>query len=122
VRRGQPYSVGDLKRHDLVGYDKSPLIRNELKRLGLSEEDVRFPVRCDNQTAYWELVCAGCGIGFTQLDTGRRDPRVSHIEVPFDLPKLPMWLTAHETVRRIPRVATIWEHLAEALSSRFRGY
>ncbi len=121
-RRGQPGGLEDFKRHDLVGYDRSPLIRQELEKLGLSEEDLNFPVRCDNQTAYWELVCAGCGIGFTQVETGRREPRVTELPLPVDLPSLPIWLTAHETVRRIPRVARVWDHLAPSLAADFARY
>lgn len=123
ARRGRPGALGDFKRHDMVGFDRSPLIRAELIRLGLEEKDLRFPVRCDNQTAYWELVCAGCGIGFTQVETGRRDPRVTELEMPFiELPTLPLWLTAEESVRHLPRVAVVWDHLAWTLGRHFARY
>lgn len=120
--RGRPSSTEDLMHHDLIGYDRAPLIRNELARMGISEDALHFPVRCDNQTAYWQLVRAGCGIGFSQLDTGHRDPDVEHVPLGFDLPKLPLWLTAHETVRRIPRVDKVWTLLAQALTARFAPY
>lgn len=118
-RRGRPTTMDALRAHDLVGFDLAPQIRTELARLGMSEDSLRFPVRCDNQTAYWELVRAGCGIGFSQIDTARRDPLVEQVPLSLDLPALPMWLTAHQTVRRIPRVATVWDHLAQTLSARF---
>lgn len=120
--RGRPSSTADLRHHDLIGYDQAPLIRNELARLGILESDLHFPVRCDNQTAYWQLVRAGCGIGFSQVDTGRRDPAVEQVPLGFDLPNLPLWLTAHEAVRRIPRVDMIWTLLAQALGARFAPY
>lgn len=116
---GRPRTAQDLRDHALVGYDQSPLIRNELRRLGVAEAELRFPVRCDNQTAYWELVRAGCGIGFTQVITGRRDPMLEEIPLDFALPHLPLWITAYEPVRHIPRVATIWTALTEALLAQF---
>ena len=121
-RRGRPRAIADLMSHDLVGYDQSPLIRDEMRRLGLDFYAARFAVRCDNQTAYWELVRAGCGIGFTQVETGRSDPNLEQLSLGLDLTPLPIWLTAHETVRRIPRVAQIWDLLAHALTARFGRY
>ncbi|MEM9476490.1 MAG: LysR family transcriptional regulator [Pseudomonadota bacterium] len=117
ARHPLPKMTDDLLAHDLVGYDRSPLIIDAMRNLGIHVTPDDFAVRCDNQSAYWELVRAGAGIGFTQAHVGRADPLTIEIHpIDMELPTLPLWLTAHETVRHIPRVDRIWMLLANALS------
>ncbi|MEL6621234.1 MAG: LysR family transcriptional regulator, partial [Pseudomonadota bacterium] len=75
-----------------------------------------FGVRCDDQAAFWRLVCAGCGVGAMQARIGDAEPLVERLDVDVDLPPLPVWLAAQEDVRRVPRVARVWEALVEGLS------
>jgi len=119
-RRGTPRSMGDFEDHDIVGYDQVTLIRDAMAQLGVTAEIEDFPVRTDDQTAYWELVRAGAGIGFTQSHVGRADPLVEELNLEFELPALPLWLTAHEAVRKTPRVARVWELLDQGLSQNLR--
>ena len=108
--------------HDLVGYDHNMLIVNAMRAMGFNIKPDDFSVRCDNQTAYWELVRAGAGIGFTQAHLGRADPSVLEIRPQgIEMPSLPIWLTAHETVRRVPRVDRIWVLLADELTKFLIG-
>jgi DNA-binding transcriptional LysR family regulator len=116
-RRGYPRHMADLFEHDLVGYDTATLILDEMARLGIPATAEDFPVRTDNQTAYWELVRAGAGIGFTQLHVGRADPDVVELAIGLDVPALPVWLTAQETVRKTPRVARVWELIEHGLKT-----
>jgi len=116
-RHALPKTNDDLLDHDLVGYDQSPLIIDAMREIGINIAANDFAVRCDNQSAYWELVRAGAGIGFTQAHVGRADPNMVEIHpVDMEMPTLPIWLTANENVRHIPRVDRIWTLLAEALS------
>ncbi|MEP4198445.1 MAG: LysR family transcriptional regulator [Aliishimia sp.] len=114
-RKGQPVCKEDFADHDVVGYDQSTVILDEMAKMGLPARAEEFAVRCDNQTAYWELVRAGCGIGFSQLKTGLADPAVVHLDIGVEIPSLPIWLTAHEAVRRTPRVDRVWGILAQGL-------
>ncbi len=115
-RAGRPACPEDLLRHDLVGYDRSRLVIDGMAAAGLPVTADDFATRCDNQTAYWELIRAGCGIGFGQRNVGQADPLVEEIRFPeMQPPTLPVWLTAHETVRRIPRVDRVWTLLAGGL-------
>ncbi len=114
-RKGRPLHAEDLSEHDLVGYDTSTLMLRAVSDLGYSLTEDDFAVRTDNQTAYWELVRAGCGVGFTQAHLGRSDPLVEELHLNIDIPKLPVWLATHEMVRHIPRVARIWELLSDAI-------
>lgn len=119
-RQGSPESASDLKSHDIIGYDQSPLIIDGMAAMGMPYTMDDFPLRTDNQTAYWELVRSGGGIGFTQAHVGRADPFVEELDLGIEIPSLPIWLTAHETVRRIPRVDRIWTLLSEELETWLR--
>ena len=122
ARRGRPTRIADLFEHDVVGYDRSPLIRDAIAALGIAPESVRFVAASDNHATYWELVRAGCGIGFTQAHVGRADPQVEALEIAdLAIPALPVWLAAQERVRHIPRVARVWTHLAQRLSAVVRA-
>ncbi|MEL7167003.1 MAG: LysR family transcriptional regulator [Pseudomonadota bacterium] len=117
ARHPLPHKTDELLAHDLVGYDRSSLIVDTMRALGIDVTPDDFAVRCDNQSAYWELVRAGAGIGFTQAHVGRADPGMVEIHpVDMELPTLPIWLTAHETVRHIPRVDRVWTLLVAALN------
>ncbi len=120
ARRGKPTSAEELWTHDLVGYDASRLILDQMAAMGWSAEAEDFAVRCDNHPAYWELICAGCGVGFTQLRVGRADPRVQELTLGIDIPSLPVWLTASPSVRKTPRVDRVWQHLRDHLSAAFQ--
>ncbi|MDU8929574.1 LysR family transcriptional regulator [Alisedimentitalea sp. MJ-SS2] len=113
--RGLPDGTGDLAGHDIVGYDRSELIVRGMRQAGVDVSREDFPVRCDDQTVYWELVRAGCGIGFGQSMVARADPEMLEIDLGFPIPSLPVWLAAHEGLRHTPRVRKVWDMLAEAL-------
>lgn len=115
ARKGRPLSAEDLPLHDIIGYDANDDILREMRAMGIPATRAWFAVRCDNQTAYWELVRAGCGIGFCQAKIARQTPGIEEIPMPIDLPQLPVWLTAHESLRHTPRISRVWSLLEAAL-------
>jgi len=117
ARRGLPQDPDDLIHHDLVGYDRDERILQGFRKAGLPFSRSDFGTRCDDQIIHWELVRAGCGIGFSQVPVGAADPTVVRVLPDMPLPALPVWLTAHETLRHTPRVAWVWDQLAAGLAS-----
>jgi DNA-binding transcriptional LysR family regulator len=117
ARRGLPARREDLLQHELVGFDKSSRMLDAFAAAGQRVERDWFKTRTDDPTAYWELVRAGCGIGFAQRSIGLRDPELVELPLRLELPRLPVWLTMHETLRHAPRVRRVWELLAEGLKS-----
>ena len=107
--------MDQLGDHDFVGYDRNSDIVDGFRAAGVLIGREFFKARCDDNIVYWELVRAGCGIGFAQALVGRADPLV--VELPFGqmVPKLEMWLTAHEAMRQTPRIRRVWDMLAEGL-------
>lgn len=117
-RCGTPENIEGLLQHDLIGYDCNDLILRHMRSLGWPATREMFAVRCDSQTAYLELIRAGCGIGFTQANLMVDSPDMVELELGLELPRLPLWLAAPQVMRSTPRIKRIWDLLAEGLSPR----
>ena len=87
-----------------------------LQALGITRTRNDFPLRCDDQVVYWNLVRAGCGIGGMQCLVGDADPLVERVAPFVALPALPVWLTAAEALRQTPRIRRVFDYLVEAFT------
>lgn len=116
-RVGRPETVEDALKLDWVGYDRSDLMLRGMRELGWSVDRSFFATRTDDQAGNWQLIRAGCGIGIVQIATGQSAPEVERLFPDMPLPSLPVWLTAHEAMRRTPRIARVWDALADGLKS-----
>lgn len=114
-RAGRPQRIEDLAGHDLVGFDRNPLILETMRAMGLPAAREDFAVRCDNQATYMALIRAGCGVGFVQVPVGRAEPLVEELPMALGIPPLPVWITAHEKMRRTPRIQRAWDLLVREL-------
>lgn len=115
-RVGAPETTDDFFAYDFIGYDRNEVIIEGMRHYGKSVSREDFPVRCDNHTVCWELVRAGLGIGFVQTSVAENDPSVVRLFPDFPLPALPIWLTAHPAVRRLPRISVVWDALVEGMA------
>ena len=116
-RRGTPTSPQELMEHDWVGYDKSELIIKGMRDAGWDVDRHFFRTRCDDQSAYWRLLEAGCGLGVGQIFIATKFPRVVRILPKFVVPSIPIWLTAPEALRQSPRIRRVYDLLAEGLAA-----
>jgi len=114
---GRPTTLNALLALDWVGFDRNEMIIRGMVEAGWQVTRDFFKLRSDDQAAYWQMVRAGGGVGIMQAAIGERDPLVERLLPELPLPQLPVWLTAHETVRRIPRVARVWGALVAGLSA-----
>jgi len=115
ARRGTPQSIADFGVHEMVGLDQNPLIIDAMKALGISCTRDDFPVRCDDQATYWELAKAGCGLGATQLQIGRRAEGMVQVLPDLPLENLAVWLVAAKALRQTPRIRRVYDLLAKAI-------
>lgn len=118
ARFGQPQNLEDLKHMPFVGFDRDDQILRAMRGFGFDVSRDFFGVRCDDQPVFWQLVCAGCGVGAMQAVIGDAEPRVQRLNVQPDLPALPVWLAAHEALHKTPRVKRVWDFLAERFGRR----
>ncbi|RLJ97952.1 LysR family transcriptional regulator [Ruegeria conchae] len=115
---GRPNTPTELMQHDLVGFDTNEDIIIAMRNKGWPASRDSFATRCDNQTAYWELIRAGCGVGFSQLSIVLADPEVEVLDIDVEIPVLPVWLAAPQAMRQTPRIRRVWDLLAEGLKAR----
>ncbi|MBY4894200.1 LysR family transcriptional regulator [Rhodobacteraceae bacterium N5(2021)] len=116
ARHGLLRDMDDLHAHQMVGYDRSDLILRGMRAMGMEVTRDWFTVCTDDQVAYWKFVAAGCGIGIGQTVVAERTPGVRRILSDLTIPPLPVWLTAHPSLRHQPRVAAVWTALDQAIS------
>ncbi|MBE1297327.1 MAG: LysR family transcriptional regulator [Rhodobacteraceae bacterium] len=115
AQRGRPKTIAELWEHDLIGYDADDLILKTMAAMGFQADRHSFAVRCDNQSAYWQLLRAGCGIGFSQRGPALLDPEIEELDLDLALPPLHVWLAAHGIMRHTPRIRAVWDLLAQGL-------
>ncbi len=113
---GRPTDREDLVEHDFVGYDTNDRIIRGFREAGWDVDRDFFRTRCDAQAAYWELVRAGCGLGFGAMALAETDPIVEKVDLGIPIPSLPVWLTAHAALRDTPRIRRVWDMLADDLA------
>ncbi len=115
-RRGRPDTIDDmLNGHDLIGYDADEQILRGMRQMGLEAKRDWFRIRCDNNVVYWELLRAGCGLGFSQTYVAMDDPLVEQVLPDLPIPPLPVWLVTHQAMRQTPRIRRVWDMLADGL-------
>lgn len=117
ARRGAPDGIKDFIHHDVIGYDRSPLIIDGMRAAGLDVTPAFFAFRCDDQVVCWQMVVAGCGIGFGQFGLGDAEPRVQRVSGDDPVATLPVWLTAHPELRTNARVRRVYDWLAQSLAA-----
>lgn len=116
-RKGRPTTPKELFSHDLVGFDANQEIIKAMREKGWPASRDSFATRCDLQSAYWELIRAGCGIGFSQVQMAEADPDVEILPLDVEIPVLPVWLAAPQAMRQTPRIRRVWDLLAEGLKA-----
>lgn len=115
ARHGHPTNADELLALDFVGFDRNDQILRVMAGFGIDRRRDDFPMRCDDQLVYWNLVRAGLGVGGMQCAIGDADPLVERVAPFLQLPALPLWLTAPEALRRMPRVRRVWDHLVSSI-------
>lgn len=114
-RHGRPQTVEGLLALDFVGFDRSDLILRMMAGLGVARRRTDFPVRCDDQVVFLNLVRAGLGVGGVLRLVGDPDPALERIAPFLPLPTLPLWIAAPQALRAQPRVARVFDHLRNSL-------
>lgn len=120
ARVGVPQTLGEVLAAGLIGYDRSEEIVQGIRAMGTEVARGSFPLRCDDNLAYHALLTGGCGFGFAQVSIAEGDPRLVRVLPDLAMPRLPVWLTCPEQVRRVPRVRRVWAALEAGLAPLVR--
>jgi len=116
-RAGRPAALHALLQHDLVGFDSNEQMILAMRERGWPVNRDSFATRCDLQSVYWELIRAGCGIGFAQTWVAEKDPEVEILDFDVEIPTLPVWLAAPQAMRQTPRIRRVWDLLADEIKA-----
>ncbi len=108
-------TVGDMLACGVIGFDRSDAIVKAFAAQGNPVMREDFPVRCDDQMVYWNLLVAGAGLGFAQVLLANRHSELERVEVNLRMPVLPVWLVMHEEVRTSARIRRVADFLGAAL-------
>jgi DNA-binding transcriptional LysR family regulator len=114
--RGTPQTPDELSQHDLIGFDRSDLLISTAKAMGFDLVRADFFLRTDSQTAMWELMKSGLGIGFAQRGLVRETPGMRELLPMITPPPLEVWLTTHRELFLSPRIRAIYDRLAQGLT------
>lgn len=115
--RGTPASIAELAGHDLIGYDRATLIIDGARSLGVTLARDDFRLRTDSQTAMWELIRAGLGIGFAQFGMVRDTHGLRRILPEISVPGLEIWLTTHRELSTSRRIRAVYDALGTGLAA-----
>lgn len=114
--RGTPGTLEDLLDHDIIGFDRSELLLAAARQMGFELKRGDFAFRCDSQSAMWELMRAGVGIGFAQANIVRRAPGMVAIDLPLSIPPLEVWLTSHRELYTARRIRAVYDRLGALIT------
>ncbi|MBF9029474.1 LysR family transcriptional regulator [Rhodobacterales bacterium HKCCE3408] len=114
-RYGRPRTLDELEHHTVIGLDRDDQIIQGLRQVNFPVGREFFKLRCDDQVVCWQMIATGCGIGFGPLAVASLYPEVEHIMPRAPVPKLSVFLTAHERVRHSRKVSLIWNRLHAGL-------
>ncbi len=114
-RVGPLQTADDLRRAELIAFDRTDRMIEGLRALGLEVTREQFPIATSNHLVQWELCKQGAGVCMMMADVGRREPGV--VRVFPDLPSIavPMWLVCHRELRTSRRIRLVFDWLAEGL-------
>ncbi|KKB07675.1 LysR family transcriptional regulator [Devosia chinhatensis] len=120
-RRGMPQGISDLWTHDLIGFDRSDAMIRHAQTLGFDLSRDNFILRSDDQAHLWELIRAGLGIGFGQLNLARRTEGLVVLPIDMQIKPLPVWLTTHRELFTSHRIRAIYDAVAAGLDAYING-
>jgi DNA-binding transcriptional LysR family regulator len=116
-RLGRVASAKDLKKAELFAFDRTDMMIDGLRRLGVEVTREQFPIVTANHLVQWELCKQGVGICIVMEEVGDAEPLVQQV-----LPKLPpipipVWLVCHRELRTSRRIRLVFDRIAEELES-----
>ena len=116
ARRGTPAQPTELLKHELIGSDADPAIRQGFEAMGYLVPREAFALRSDDLMVQWQAVRAGLGIGFVAEYQACMDPDVLPVLAgQLQIRPLPVWLAVHREIRTSRRIRSVFDFLAAAL-------
>ncbi len=112
---GNPTTLEELSRAELFGFDRSAVMIDGLKTIGLNLTAANFPIVVNNHLVQWEYAKQGLGICIIMEAIGDPEPSVVRVLDAIEPWPVPMWLTSHRELRTNRRIRVVFDLLAQGL-------
>lgn len=116
ARIGDPKRPEDLAHAEILAFDRTDMMIDGLRALGLALTPKNFPIVTANHLVQWALCLESAGICIVMDEVGDREPRVRRVLEDFPPLPVPLWLTSHRELRTSRRIRVVFDHLAEELA------
>jgi len=113
-RYGKPENLDALRRGPLIGPDRRSADVRRWVETGLCEPDQYFAVASDNHLAQLAALKAGLGFGLCPTCIGKQQGLTHVLPDSFGF-EVDVWIAMHSDLRRVKRIAQVFEVLGEAL-------
>lgn len=116
-----PITLETVNRMEIFGFDRTPLMIEGLRSLGLELTPRNFPVVTSNHLVQWELAKRGLGVCVMMEEVG--DPEPAVVRVLDEIPPLPvsMWVTCHRELGTSRRLRVVFDALVDGLRKATSG-
>lgn len=114
-RVGPIESPADIARAELFAFDRTDVMIDGLRALGVELGRDRFPIVTKNHLVQWELCKQGVGVCIMMEEVGDAEPRVRRVLPSLPPLPVPMWLVCHRELRTSRRIRLVYDLLAEEL-------
>lgn len=112
-REGPFEDPRDLERAEIFAFDRSDLMLDALRQMGIEATKKQFPIVTSNHLVQWGLCRAGVGICIMLTAVGEAESGVRRLLPEFAIP-VPIWLVSHRELRTSRRIRLVFDVLAEA--------
>ena len=116
---GSPQVVRDLQAHRLIGLEDAQATVDFLAQLGADIAPSQAQFRSDAFLSHVTALRAACGIGACQLWLADRYPELERVLPALEITRTPIWIAAHDDLRRSRRIRTVFDYLVSELRARF---
>ncbi len=110
----------DLSRAELFAFDRTEVMIQGLRELGVELTHRQFPIVTDNHLVQWQLCQHGVGVCIMMEEIGAAEPRVQRILPELALP-IPTWVVSHRELRTSRRIRLVFDRIFAALGGDAGG-
>ena len=107
----------DLAAAEFIAFDRTPMMLEGLRAIGVPVTRANFPVMCANHLVQWQLARAGAGICLVMEEVGDNTPGMQRVLPELPAFPVPLWLVTHREVRTSRRIRVVFDLLAELLAT-----
>ena len=116
-RLGRISSPADLSRAELFAFDRTDLMIDGFRALGLELTRRQFPIVTENHLVQWELCKQGVGVCAMMEEIGDAEPRVRRVLKSLAPIPIPVWLVSHRELQTSRRIRVVFDRIADELGA-----